>query len=191
MASLLLELNAGQDIYEMSSKPANIVEIFLQPGEYYFGDRHTRIRTLLGSCVAISLWHPKLLIGGMCHYLLPARAQAHPSVLSGKYADEAMHLLLGEIKRANTQPKDYEVKMFGGGDMFPAVRNASWKQIGSKNAEAGHRLLSRHGLHFTACDLGGVGHRNIIFDVWNGHVWVRKTSVRESTQNGHNEGEAK
>jgi len=172
-------------------KPTNIVEIFLQPGEYYFGDRHTRIRTLLGSCVAITLWHPKLLIGGMCHYLLPARVPVHASALSGKYADEAMYLLLDEIKRANTQPKDYEVKMFGGGDMFPTVRHTSWKHIGSKNAEAGHRLLKRHGLHFAASDLGGVGHRNIFFDVWNGQVWVRKSDVRSFTQDSRNGGEAK
>ena len=46
-------------------KPADAIEIFLHPGEFYFGDRHTRIRTLLGSCVSIILWHPRLLIGGM------------------------------------------------------------------------------------------------------------------------------
>src|SRR3954447_16549729 len=106
-------------------RPANLIEIFLQPGECYFGDRYTRIRTLLGSCVAITLWHPKLLIGGMCHYLLPQRPGAQPAILSGKYADEAMRLLLGEIKRANTSPQDYEVKMFGGGNMFPTQHRAS------------------------------------------------------------------
>jgi chemotaxis protein CheD len=33
--------------------------------------------------------------------------------------------------------------------------------------------MKRHG--FTSCaeHLGGVGHRNIFFDIWNGHVWVR------------------
>src|SRR5262245_20243998 len=51
--------------------PADVLEIFLQAGEFYFGGEKTRIRTLLGSCVAITVWHPKLRIGGMSHYMLP------------------------------------------------------------------------------------------------------------------------
>ncbi len=50
------------------------MEVFLQPGELYFGDGRTRVRTLLGSCVAIAVWHPRLRIGGLCHYMLPSRA---------------------------------------------------------------------------------------------------------------------
>ena len=42
------------------------VEIFLQPGDFYFGDENTRLRSLLGSCVSITMWHPTKLIGGMC-----------------------------------------------------------------------------------------------------------------------------
>ena len=48
-------------------KPQSVIEIFLQPGELWFGDEQTRIRTILGSCVAVTLWHPGRRIGGMCH----------------------------------------------------------------------------------------------------------------------------
>ena len=51
-------------------KPKGVIEVFLQPGELYFGDRYTRLRTLLGSCVSIVLWHREALLGGMCHYML-------------------------------------------------------------------------------------------------------------------------
>ena len=30
-------------------KPPHVIEVFLQPGEWYFGDRQTRMRTLLGN----------------------------------------------------------------------------------------------------------------------------------------------
>ena len=59
------------------NRPLGGNEIFLQPGEFYFGDAATRIRTLLGSCVAITLWHPARMIGGMCHYMLPNRQKHH------------------------------------------------------------------------------------------------------------------
>jgi len=46
-------------------KPAHGIEIALQAGELHFGNRNTRIRTLLGSCISITAWHPQLPIGGM------------------------------------------------------------------------------------------------------------------------------
>ena len=78
--------------------PPDILEIFLQPGEFYFGDEKTRIRTLLGSCVAIVLWHPKLRIGGMCHYMLPhSPRERHGQPLDGRYAEDAMHMFMREL----------------------------------------------------------------------------------------------
>ncbi|WP_416638624.1 hypothetical protein [Pseudomonas sp. OHS18] len=41
----------------MPKRPA-ITEVYLQPGGYHFGGPYTRVRTLLGSCVSIVLWHP-------------------------------------------------------------------------------------------------------------------------------------
>ena len=174
-------------------KPAHAIEIFLQPGEVYFGERNTRIRTLLGSCVAITMWHPNLLVGGMCHYMLPKRngkkqgklmeqqairqgEQATPAkslVMDGRYADEAMELMLRDIMQAGTLPREYQVKLFGGGHMFSGHQAVSEDHVGAKNVEMARVLMKRHGFSSCAEHLGGVGHRNIIFDIWSGDVWVR------------------
>ncbi len=156
-----------------TQKPAHVVEIFLQPGEIYFGDRDTRIRTLLGSCVAVVMWHPKLLIGGMCHYMLPGRPGGKCEQLDGRYADEAMALMVREIGNAGTQPGDYQVKLFGGGHMFSAQKRVGKDHIGAKNVEMARLLVQQHGFEICSEHMGGVGHRNIFFDIWNGHVWVR------------------
>lgn len=155
-------------------KPPHVIEIFLNPGEYYFGDRDVRIRTILGSCVSITLWHPKLLIGGMCHYMLPGRHGRGLVQADGKYADEALGLLFDEIQRTGTALEDYEVKMFGGGNMFQRQVKAGQGHIGIKNAEAGRHLVQHHGLRLASADLGGTGHRTVLFDIWSGHVWVRQ-----------------
>jgi len=47
--------------------------LMLMPGELHFGGEVQSLKTLLGSCVALTLWHPKRRIGGMCHFLLPSR----------------------------------------------------------------------------------------------------------------------
>ncbi len=158
--------------------PPDVLEIFLQPGELWFGDEKTRIRTVLGSCVAIVLWHPQRRIGGMCHFMLPARPRARTGdqPLDGRYGDEAMELLLREVRRCGTVPADYQAKLFGGGCMFGSSEGGrSGPDISGRNMEAGRALLEREGLRLLTHDLGGQGHRNVIFDVWSGDVWLRRT----------------
>lgn len=180
------------------NKPEQPIEIFLQQGEVYFGDANTRIRTILGSCVAVTAWHPELRLGGMCHYMLPSRRargtalhcrtddvpihfasrRARPQGLDGKYADEALELMFGEMQRNGVRAREFEIKLFGGGNMFPLATPQREQHVGLKNVEAGRELLARHGLKPSAEHLGGIGHRNLIFEVWNGHVWMKHETTR-------------
>lgn len=159
------------------------IDIFLNPGDVFFGDKSVRLRTVLGSCVAITAWHPELKLGGMCHYMLPARGRGKITQLDGRYADEAVLLLLKEAMRSQTNPYDYEVKIFGGGNMFGETRKRSLGQlnVADRNVIAGQELLQRHGFLAAAEHLGGEGHRNIIFDISTGDVWVRQDSPNRSS----------
>lgn len=159
------------------NKPTGVTEVFLQPGEFYFGGPSTRIRTLLGSCVAITMWHPVHMIGGMCHYMLPNR-QKPGTPLDGKYADEAMALFLLEAALHHTQLEEYQVKLFGGGTMFPGYSEKI--NIAHSNINAARMLITQHHLRLSAEDLGRNGHRYVIFDISNGHVWVRHQDLNES-----------
>jgi chemotaxis protein CheD len=159
------------------AEPAGILEIFLGPGDLYFGGHDTRIRTLLGSCVAVTLWHPRALLGGMCHYVVPTRSG--PEIrhgLEGRYADEAFAMPLDEIRNASTSPHDYEVKMFGGGSQFADIEGQAM-DIAARNVDAGLDLLNHHGLSLTSMHLGGTGHRQVVLDVWSGDVWVRHVEL--------------
>lgn len=157
------------------ARPDNVFEIFLQPGDHYFGDEATRIRTVLGSCVSVVLWHPRERIGGMCHYMLPSRprARGHGERPDGRYGDEAIELLLADIERSGTRPRDYQAKIIGGGNMFPGSPAGTANLIGRRNVEAARRLVCAHGFVHVKGHLEGDGHRNVIFDVWSGDVWVR------------------
>ncbi|MEV4510068.1 chemotaxis protein CheD [Dactylosporangium sp. NPDC049525] len=150
-------------------------DVFLNPGDFHFAAAGTRIRTVLGSCVAITLWHPRLRVGGMCHYLLahrPAPTADLPG-LSGRYADEAVQLFLGEMDRNGTRPTEYEAKMFGGGDQFPGSSPGPAPHVPKDNIAIGMRLLRRHGFHLTAKHLGGTGSRQLVFDLDTGDVWLQ------------------
>jgi chemotaxis protein CheD len=161
------------------SEAEGVTEIVLGPGDLHFGDHLTRIRTLLGSCVAITLWHPGARIGGMCHYVMPTRHAGRPGrELSGKYADEALTILLHRIETTGTSPHDYQVKMFGGGNQFPD-HGAPGADVASRNIEIGLHLLSDLGFQLTSMHLGGTGHRQVILDVRTGDVWVRHCELPE------------
>lgn len=160
-------------------RPDGIIEIFLQPGEWYFGDRYTRIRTVLGSCVSAVFWHPDLSVGGMCHYVLPTRGRALKAPgLDGRYGDEAFGLLLKEIRASGLRAEDFRVRLFGGGDMFPDVRcRAEGKLIGQQNVEAARQLIQDHCLQCVGAHVEGIGHRHLLFDVWSGRVTMKRGLV--------------
>ncbi len=153
------------------------VEIFLHPGDYYFGNRDTRIRTVLGSCVSITCWHPNLLLGGMCHYMLPERGNSECSTPDGRYADAAVAMLLLNIDNIGVPYKEYQVKLFGGSSMFPKAYKNKIPQIHVQNVQAARRLIKQHGFRCVAENLGGFGSRNIIFEVWSGDVWVKHRNM--------------
>lgn len=152
-----------------------MVDVYLKPGEHHFGKQPTRIRTLLGSCVAVTLWHPQRRIGGMCHYLLPTRESGADLECDGRYADEALLLLSDAILQSGLPLSDFEAKLFGGGNMFPGVAGAAAVSVGERNVMAAHALLWRMGVHCVAEDLGGIGYRNIMFDLTSGIVQVRRS----------------
>ncbi|TRX02645.1 chemotaxis protein CheD [Candidatus Methylobacter oryzae] len=163
-------------------KPLNPLEIFLHPGDYYFAGRDTRISTVVGSCIAMTFWHPQLLVGGMCHYMLPKRSYEHNKTASardGLYASGAVALLLEEIGFIGTSYKEYQVKLFGGGNMFPVAhkRINAMNRIGARNVQAARQLVQQHGFSCVGEHLGGIGHRSVSFEVWSGKVQVKHANI--------------
>lgn len=156
------------------SESLDVIDIFLQPGEYFAGDASFRVRTLLGSCVSIVLWHPRTRVGAMSHFLLPARPRG--ALPDGRYGDDAMVLMLTELKLHGVRGRDCEAKIFGGGDMFPH----QWRDgpsIGERNGAAARELLAGYRIPVASESLFGAGHRQIIFEIASGDVWVRQTEA--------------
>jgi chemotaxis protein CheD len=150
------------------------IDVFLQPGEYFVGDATHRIRTLLGSCVSVTLWSSLQRIGAMSHFLLASRGpSAKPGALDARYGDEALSLMLRELTRHKVSATQCQAKIFGGGDMFPAQKTRGEMAIGRRNGEAARSLLQAQGIEVVSESLFGEGHRQIVFDVGSGHVWSR------------------
>jgi chemotaxis protein CheD len=160
---------------------SQLIDVFLTPGEWFVADGDYRIRTLLGSCVSMTLWHPATRTGGMSHFLLPTRGGATPaSEMDGRYGDEALHMILAELRRSGVPPHECQGKIFGGGNMFPQHVRPGLVNVGQRNGEAARELLHAHGITIVSESLFGIGHRQIIFDLGNGDVWSHQ--VRPTLQ---------
>jgi len=146
-----------------------IKTVVLQPGDFHFGGGHTRISTLLGSCVSITLWHPRKRIGGMCHYMMTERHRTPGGELDGRYANEAFDLFLRHVEAAETRPGEYQAKLFGGANMFTG---SGKMDIGLRNIELGRALLASKNIALMAEHVAGNGRRKLHFDLWTGNVWL-------------------
>ncbi len=154
------------------------VEHYLRPGELWFDAAPTRLRTLLGTCVAITLWHPGVRVGGMCHYLLPGRSRADGVPLDARYADEALQILVQHMLRRGTRPKEYVAKIFGGSSRFAGAAGAIESGVGERNVGQARALLGSIGIDVHAESVGGSGYRNILLDLATGEVFARHVRAR-------------
>lgn len=151
--------------------------VFVNLGEIYFGQGDVRIETLLGSCVAITIWHPERRLGGLCHFLLPERlnqtaARKSADKPDGRYGDEALSGLLEHVRQYDAGIADYTVKVFGGGSVLdlPLEKN----RVGQANADFALAILRRQNINVAVSDIAGEGYRYLRFDLASGDVWVRR-----------------
>jgi chemotaxis protein CheD len=170
-------------------------DVHINVGEYYFGSGNVRVRTLLGTCIAITLWHPVRRIGGMCHFLLPTRNNRRATGLpqSGLYADDALELFADSLEEAGTPAHEYSVKVAGGGNMFPGQMTAAecragicveerrrlCTSIGCVNIRSARKLLEAHGFKPPTEHVGGPGSRTVILDLSSGHVWIKRGAAMQ------------
>ncbi|HEX5756535.1 MAG TPA: chemotaxis protein CheD [Arenimonas sp.] len=166
----------------MNAIIANANEVFLLPGQIWFGGGEIRLRTILGSCVAITFWHPQRRIGGMCHYVL-AKPRCGTEANDARYGSEAVAQLVLEMRAAGTDPDEYEAKLFGGGRMFPSLSGrTSEDALQRRNIDAARTLVAACGARIRGEHLGGDGHRHLVFDVSEGDVWLRHWPLLGTTR---------
>ncbi len=159
--------------------PLPHTDVVLLPGDYFVGAGQFKVRTLLGSCVSITLWDPVRRVGAMCHIMLSGRRGGGRR--DARYAEDALALMLAELAAYGVAAKDLQAKVFGGGNMFPSLVGRDGQLMASRDGDVGRRngevacaLLAAHGIPVVSHSLYGNGHRRIQFDLTNGDVWSRQ-----------------
>lgn len=143
----------------------------IHPGRWLVSGGERPLSTVLGSCVAVCLYDPLLRIGGMNHFLLPARRGNIGSdtevFLAGDYA---MEVLVNALMKRGARKPRLVAKAFGGSNVVGAISMA----IGESNARFATEWLAREGIPLAASDLGGKQARKVIFVPQTGEAFCRR-----------------
>ncbi len=156
----------------MKDLPIQGTRLSIHPGEWYFGNEYDSFYTVLGSCVALTAWHPTLRIGGLCHYLLPVppghqgASDLIRSEGEGRYAKTALAVMQAAMLRY-APLTDYQLGLFGGSDTL------SNYGIGRQNIVYAQHWLADRKLTVTESDLGGTSSRSLVMDMNSGSINIK------------------
>lgn len=163
-------LPADHDPKELERRARNI-----NPGGWAV-ESERPITTLLGSCVAVCLYDPKLRLAGMNHFLLPSRAKSAGDdddvILAGDYS---MEVLLNTMLSKGAAKQRIVAKAFGGGTIVTSILMA----IGQRNADFAQEWLEREGIPLAAQDFGGAWSRKVIFTPDGGDAFCRRLPIAQ------------
>ena len=151
---------------------------YLGIGEMVMATSPYSISTVLGSCLAITVYSPKQRVGSICHAALPQCANSgkcgHGCPRSGRHVECALPVMLKKFDKLAIPEDGIEIKIFGGSDMFMQEGRKTAYPVGAMNIEAAHRYIVKTGHKIKAEDTGGAVGRKVIFDLSSGQVIVQK-----------------
>ena len=162
----------------MNTLAAQLQNHFLRPGELFITETPTQVSTVLGSCVALTLFHPRQRIGAICHALLPMGDRPQDF----KFVNSALAYLLACFDRRGVPRRELVVKLFGGAEIFNADQSGgSALNVGRQNVTMATKELQREGLRLHASDVGGRQGRKILFFTHTGEVHLRRLAEAGQT----------
>ena len=148
--------------------------LYLMPGEVVVANQPVLVSTILGSCVAVTMFSLRTRVGAICHAVHPDRSGRHHDL---HYVDTAIHYIYRKVSEYGAAD-DLEVKLFGGSQVLATDRNHPGNlAMGRKNVARAQEVLAQLGLRAAKIDVGGSRGRKLFFSVLTGDVYVSLLGV--------------
>ncbi|MEE8421239.1 MAG: chemotaxis protein CheD [Dehalococcoidia bacterium] len=152
----------------------NEQEVFLSLGEWHVTDDPEAVLVCLGlgSCVAISLYDPSAKVAAMAHMVLPDSTAGRASPGSAKFVDQAMPMLIEELREAGANKNRLVAMITGGACMLTSTFKDGPEQVGPRNVVATKKALAEAGITIKEEETGGSHGRTVRFYVGTGEVQI-------------------
>lgn len=144
----------------------------LHPGEWYLGDEYRHIYTVLGSCVSLTAWHPRLQVGGLCHFVLPGesnnknKAENNNENSTARYAKNAL-LIMKKAMLTYAPIGEFQVGLFGGSNTL------NHYNVGKQNVHFAKQWLHDEKIVLHKMDVGGKISRSLTLNISSGLIIVK------------------
>jgi len=155
--------------------------IVLYTGDVATSASPAMLETLLGSCVAVCLFDPRLRIGGMNHILLP---EGSDDMRCTRFGINAMELLINQLMKAGADRKSLVAKAFGGAAVFASMNTV---KVGEMNAEFVREYLKLERIPLIGQRLGGTNAVHVYFHTNTGKAIVRTVDGSALPKISHDE----
>ena len=147
------------------------IAVYLNPAEIVLAESPATVTTVLGSCVAVTLFSPRTRVGTICHAVLPSGVGSEP----GKFVDQAIRYMVQFFYEKQITPDELVAKVFGGADMFPQMRGSrNLGTIGAQNIQAALGALELAGINPAVVEVSGQQGRKLIFFSDTGDVYIKR-----------------
>lgn len=173
----------------MNQIESRLPVIYLKTAEMIFTEQPASVLTVLGSCLAITMFHRPFGIGAICHGLLPQCSKKKTCNKGCKdearYVECSIEQMISWFLRVDVILGEVEIKVFGGADMFSTRNDAEGPAtVGKQNIETAMRLIKNKGLHIVAMDVGGEQGRKIFFNTLSGEVLLQRLPLNAVLRDG-------
>ncbi len=149
--------------------------IFLKPGEVVVAYQPSLVSSVLGSCVAVTMFSPGRRIGAICHAMLPDSGGGGDDL---RYVDSALRHIFQKMRESGAT--DLVVKLFGGAQVLDIGSYSSEKRtVGEQNVAQAELVLAELGLEVAARDTGGIQGRKLYFCTRNGDVFLNRIGQKK------------
>ncbi len=126
----------------------------------------------LGTCLGVALYDRKTHTGGMIHILLPEPPMTGFPEYPEKYAATGLPLLIQELIRLGSSPKDLTATIAGGALVGPVSSQDMGLDIGGRTTELATNILEDAGIEIRTSETGGFFPCTLELDMATGETFI-------------------
>lgn len=151
--------------------------VHLAPGDFISGTAQDRtVITVLGSCVAMVLWHAPSRFFACCHFVCVSnnQSQAGSYLPDGRYGDQILPHFLQLMQKKAIPLAELQVRLCGGASSAKSQRLVPSFQVGQLNRDYAVQFCREYGLSAELLSFGGEHGIKLRFETANGALQIKQ-----------------